>query len=525
MLIKKINPLLLCSLASGVLFASCFPKFNFGRLTGWFCLIPLFWSLSRAGNARQGAWLAFAAGVCGNLFIFNWIPVTLRAGGAHWPAAWTAWILLAAVIGVFWAGFGFCMKTAVERIKNSLVFAMAVGAAWVAFEFLRLAPVVFGGFPWCYLGYALIPVQPLAQLAEIGGVPLLGFLMVFTQALIWRAFCRRQTKLIALAALIVSLAAGWGAWRLRSLTRVLNRTLDVAVIQGNIYQYEKWDDGRAAHVTAVYREMTREANSTNPDLIVYPESFYPYALRMESSGASLPASDRIEFFKDIPMNKGTAYLGGLVLTDHRRFFNSVVCFLDGAESGIYSKVRLVPFGEYLPFRWAIMPVLRFFVNAEETPVIVTTGEVTPGPTPMPIEVLPGIKAGFSVCYEAVFPVIARAARRRGAKVLVNVTNDGWYLDTAAPHQHFLMNIARTIETRLPLIRAANTGISAVINPLGKVTARAELNTRTVLSGFIEELPQPSLLWAESQTAFPWLCLFFTGITVVAKLSNRGRIGK
>jgi apolipoprotein N-acyltransferase len=145
----------------------------------------------------------------------------------------------------------------------------------------------------------------------------------------------------------------------------------------------------------------------------------------------------------------------------------------GEIKASYNKRRLVPFGEYVP--------LRDFLGKYIKPVA-ALGEFEEGDMEQPLFELPGgIKLGAAVCYESIFPYLFSADVRAGAAVFFNITNDGWYLDTAAPHQHFIVNIFRAVETRRPVIRAANNGISAVIDPWGRVLAKKGLNERGVLA--------------------------------------------
>ena len=264
------------SVLSGLLYALCFPKFELGWLLGWFCLIPLFWVLSQVKNNRQAFGFGWVAGFCGNLIIFYWIIIPVRMGGGNLALALAGWMMMCAFLGLFFGFFAwlahpfFCVSPKPQTPKPFSFFL--VPAAWVAAESLRSSPMaILGGFPWCLLGHAMCANRPLAQLVEIGGVALLSFLLVFVQFSFWRAWTRKSFKPAAPAGVLLGLSLLWCSQRFYYLEKFLRPSLSVAIVQGNIYQYDKWAAVKSETIIRGYREVTAGANALGSQAVIYPE--------------------------------------------------------------------------------------------------------------------------------------------------------------------------------------------------------------------------------------------------------------
>lgn len=442
--------------------------------------------------------------------ILYWIPVTIRMGGGNWVVAGLGWVLVSAVLGGFVGIFAWIIRPVIFSKRPVAVTSLYVGAAWTAVEYLRSAPwTIFGGFSWCQLGHAALGIGPVAQWVELGGVPLLSFVLMFCQSLLWQAWKTRSFKLVGIVVGLVAAFLSGGALRYHQIEAQLRPSLRVAILQGNIYQYDKWNREKFDSVLNSYQQLTEQAHTLAGSVMIYPESFYPSVLPKDQAQGILNSSFIFQPKK--------AYLMGLVLSDSEGFWNAAISLRDGNIQGLYAKTHLVPFGEYFPGKAIFFPIVRFLTGDPNPPVLNMIGGMTPGKELTPVETIKGKPAGVSICYEAIFPEISRALAANGAKWLVNLTNDGWYLDTAAPYQHFLMNIPRAIENRLPLARAANTGISAVINPLGEITTQMGLSQQGVLKGTLEELSSPpASFWRFLQALVPWACFLFTFITRIVK---------
>ena len=465
--------------ATAVLLVAAFPfragefTLDLGMLAGWLALVPFALLVRGLSPGRAFAWGAGAAtlGMSGVLF---WIyVVVVEHGAAAPPAGVLAVLALAAALG-FYAGCVGAICAWLEPRSGAAGF-LVLPAAWVAAEYLRgIAP--FGGFPWALLGYSAHANGPVRELAALGGVYGLSFLMA-----LFAALTARQRWRPALAVLVVAHGTGFllGVSGMRSAAGA-ESVHRVGIVQGNISQSLKWDPAHADESFDAHLETSRLAAAAAPiDLIVWPEA-----------AATVPLTGRYRAaLSQLARETGaTLLIGGLAIeaafpgareiSDYR-FFNSVyVVNPDGEFVDRYDKSQLVPFGEYLPMR----PLLGLFVDA------IASGraglaEITPGPGPRTVEAEgygPDHALTALICYEVIYPSLVRRAVQRGARVLVNVTNDAWYGRTSGPDQFAAIAAMRSAEHGLPMIRAANTGVSAIVAAGGQVLERTPLFERRAL---------------------------------------------
>jgi apolipoprotein N-acyltransferase len=347
---------------------------------------------------------------------------------------------------------------------------------FTALEYLR--GNLFTGFPWSLVGYTQAMNTPLVQISDITGVWGLTALVVFVNAglyrLSWWALNRdtRPPVVEVLAPLVIlTLAFSYGSMRIKQVDREVAgwRPLRAAVTQGNIDQSLKWDKTFQHKTLEIYRDLTLRAAAEGARLVIWPETAVPYYF------GENPANDAF-------ISRAVKESGAHVLTgspafgyDSRtrilNYFNSAYLLgPDGGISGRYDKVHLVPFGEYVPLK-RFLPFIRKLTEG--------VGDFKSGPGPVPIE-YEGGSMGVLICYEAIFPELSRGAIRNGAGLLVNITNDAWFGKTSAPYQHFEMSVVRAVENRAFLLRAANTGISAVVDPAGRVLKETMLFETTLL---------------------------------------------
>ena len=344
-------------------------------------------------------------------------------------------------------------------------YPLSLPVLWVAFEFLR--EFLLTGFPWASLGYSQHDHLTLVQSADLFGVYGLSFLIVlsnsvFAELLLAR---RRGTRLpwAGLAVTAAALAACWGygTWRLAGDPDSRPQRLQVAVVQGNIPQDVKWHPDYQRETIRIYRDLSlRATRADRPELLIWPEAATPFFYQ-EGNPLAVQVGQ-------VPQETGAALLFGSPAYrregDQLHYLNSVY-LLDrlGAEQGRSDKVHLVPFGEYVPLK-------RFLPFIDK--LVVGIGDFSPGTiTPLPFA---GHRLGVLVCYEAIFPELAREWVRQGSDLLVNVTNDAWFGNSSAPWQHLAMVRFRAVENRIWVARAANTGISAFIAPSGRILAATGL---------------------------------------------------
>lgn len=425
------------SLLAGALLAVAFVPYPWSFLAP-LPLAVLFGLVQRTSGARA----AFGRGFLGGLGFFAlhllWLPVSFADlfGAAVVPPLLVLPVLLAVLWGI---------TAALCRLAGRYTLP-ALPLAWVVMEYLRSLGTF--GFTWGTLGYAFLPT-PVVQVADIGGVYLTSLLVAGSAAALAALAERRWLPAALVAALLVA-ASGYGLTR----SPATGPELRVLLVQGSVNPLAK-ASGRSVDELELYAELTRQglASATEPiDLIVWPEGASPLPIddaRVRSVLSQL----------DTPAVVGApSYRGG--------YRNAVYGFDEGV-TGSYSKVKLVPFGERFPLRDTLAFLYDPLFNALGLPGLQS---VVPGRAYRPIDV-GRVNAGVYICYESVFPEVARNMVRDGANLLVNVSNDAWFGVTAGAEQHFQMGRLRAIETRRYLVRAGNDGITAVIDPTGRVERR------------------------------------------------------
>ena len=463
----------LLAAASGVLLAASFPTPDLEPLA-WIGLVPL---LVAARGLRPGA--AFRLGWLGG-FVFYlatvyWVAYTIASYTAV-PFAVSLGILalmasaLACYTGAFVAGVRWLGA-------RELPVIWLAPLLWVALEWLR--GWFFIGFPWAALGYSQYRHHDLVQIAEVTGVYgvsaiLVLFNMVIVGILPERAAGtlperaagtpprRLVPALVALTLLVVGVPT-WGRWRAAALARRPPAgTLRVALAQGNVEQAHKWDPAYQDETLARYRALTAEAAARRADLVVWPETATPFFFQEPGPrrDAVLETAEKNGVYLLFGSPAFRQDPSGAIQELNRVYLVSPA----GRELATYDKMQLVPFGEYVPYAQVL-----FFVRR----VVEAVGDVVPGLVPTVFR-LPWARFGVAICYEDVFPAVTRRFVARGADFLVNITNDAWYGPTSAPHQHLAQATFRAIEGRVPLLRAANTGISAVIDVDGRIRWQSPL---------------------------------------------------
>ncbi|MBI5894801.1 MAG: apolipoprotein N-acyltransferase, partial [Desulfobacterales bacterium] len=462
---------LLLAVLSGVLLCLAFPKIDQGWLA-WFALVPFLVAL-READGRTGFAIGFAAGMAHYLGLIYWTAYTMNVYG-HVPLmqALCALALLAAILATFMAVFtmGLCLVCRAP-------WQLAIGgpALWVLMEWLHTW--LFTGFPWELLGYSQHAYLAMIQVADLFGVPGLSALIFFCNALLCLAFLHwrrmpwrgrpvgrgllvRSAAVLGVALLLV---VGYGGYRLRAMDTEMAAAprTRVAVVQGNIDQEHKWDLAFQRQTTEKYVDLSMQAARQAVDLIIWPETATPFYMYHDA--------ELTDIVLEGVRSAGTHFIIGSPSAEQVNnefvYFNRAYLMNPQAEvMGKYDKVHLVPFGEYVPLkRW--LPFLG--------KMVAQVGDFKAGPQGNTL-VWQGHPIGMLVCYEAIFPDLARAMVGNGAELLVNITNDAWFGRTSAAYQHFSMAVFRAVENRRFLARSANTGISGYIDPCGRVLSTTPL---------------------------------------------------
>ena len=423
------------------------------------CLAPFLALAAEAPSARRAAWRGWVAGTAGSLPLYYWIAHTVGVKGKQgWPLGCLAAVLVSAYVGAYLSAAGAAARRLSDRYGEKGLWAFP--AVWVGLEFARSR--LFSGFPWMLLGYDLSASARLRQAADLAGVSGLSFLLALSGVSVYlsvRAMARRGFRK-GIAPAIPAVATGtfllvYGALSLSPADPApyAGPPLRVGIAQGGIDQSEKWDPGNQEKTLVVYEELTLRERDSGAELVVWPETAAPFFYGWEPL-----LSRRLE---GIAARAGVPLIFGAPWYDPEgggKVYNSVF-HMDGrgVVLGRYDKRHLVPFGEYVP-----LPEFLFFLRK------LTAGEkdFSAGTGPSPFET-GGSRVAALVCYESIFPSLTRDGVAAGAGWLVNVTNDAWFGDTVAPHQHLAMARLRCVEFRRPMVRAANSGISAFIDARGE----------------------------------------------------------
>jgi apolipoprotein N-acyltransferase len=459
---------------------------DLGLGAGWLAPAALVLGLAGLG-VRRAAWLGFLASLAAHSAILHWIyVVTVQYGHAPPAVGVVAPVALASYIAVFGALFGAC---AALVARAGVVPPLAAALFWTALDHLR--SFALSGFPWATLGYAQHQNAALLPLASLGGVYALSFVSVLGGASLARVVQLRRLDAAAasgLAAVALAHAIGWGISAAEADEAGLPR-LRVAVLQGNIDQGVKWSPEFAERTLEIYEDLSRRAAAQGARVIVWPETAVP--------GAIDPGRDDHLRFERLARETGAALVVGAVgldfgpgptlvgVTDSAFVFDA-----SGELAHRYDKTHLVPFGEYVPLQDLLGRVFRAVARG-----IAEIG-VSAGPRPRALAfAVPGstaeLTAGVPICYELLFPELMRRFVRGGAEVLFAMTNDAWYGRTGAPYQFLAITALRSAETRVWTARAANTGVSAIIDARGRVLRQTRIFERDLLVDDVTLRPAPA----------------------------------
>jgi apolipoprotein N-acyltransferase len=426
-----------------------------------------------ASEPRGRGAVPWITGLVYNMLLFWWLVKLPAAAMTHPWIIGPALLALGLYLGFFVALFGWITRFIRRRVGWSPL--LVAPAAWGAMEWLKSSGPL--GCPWGNVGYALAEHPAWIQGASLVGAPGLSVWVVAVNALLAGAWVsRRWLTRVTLLLLAVGLVLGpvlWGKERIRSYRP--GKTLRVALIQPNISSEEKWDAAHQEKSIVTLGRLSHDAAAQvpKPDLLVWPETSLPFYVRLEA-----PKLERLfDMIQEmnVPLLAGypdaTFSLSGGVIT-----YNAAGLILPSRMiASQYEKIHLVPFGERIPFQ-EMLPFLG--------KIDLGQAEWTPGVKPV---IFPLAKAPFGVliCFESIFPGLARDYGVDGATFLVNITNDEWFGPTAAPRQHADMAVVRCVEQDLGMARCANTGISMIIDPRGRVRQETPLFHEAVLTGDVE----------------------------------------
>ncbi|MCG8589342.1 MAG: apolipoprotein N-acyltransferase [Proteobacteria bacterium] len=515
----------LCGAYAVVTFLA-FPQLVAGRVVdaglvlGW--LSPaLLIALVDGQSPRRAAWLGFAAGLLAHSAILHWIYVVTVVYG-HAPAAVgvVAPVALAAYIAAFSGLFGWGYAWLAARGAGH---PLSAALLWTALDHLRSFALT--GFPWATLGYAQHENAALLGVVTVTGVYGLSFVTVLGGAALTRlvrelSASRRASAgtLSALVAVLAFLPLGVGLTPPAPAPDA--PTVRIAALQGNIDQGVKWSPEWIDRTLGIYEDLSRRAVAEGAEWIVWPETAVPGGLEPDSSTWL-----RIE---RLARETGAVLVVGAVGLERdpqgrvSAFYDSAYVFdADGQGRGRYDKSHLVPFGEYVPFRaW----FGRFFGAVARG---IAALDVSAGPGPRALALSHGsggeVSVGIPICYELLFPDLMRRFVRDGSRVLLAITNDAWYGRTGAPHQFLAITALRAAETGTWVVRAANTGVSAIIDERGEVRRRTEIFERGFVVGDVplRASDRGPTFYTRYGDVFAWSC--WLGLAGVAFRARGSRL--
>ncbi|ENO89204.1 apolipoprotein N-acyltransferase [Thauera linaloolentis] len=428
--------------------------------------------LGRCGRMRDGFWLGFAWGWGAFIAGVSWLYVALnRYGGMPAPLAGLAIALFCAYLALYPALAGALfvrlrgLAWRLERGRGALAAAAAFGALWLLGEWLR--GVLLTGFPWLAAGYSQTPPSPLAGYLPLFGVYGAGGLLAFLAGLLafadWRRAAGWRPLVTAAAVLAVVLAAGAGLLG-RSWTKPAGAPVTIALAQTNFDQSLKWDPDRFADVLRDNLDLVRGefGRPDPPAILVLPETTLPTLLDY------LPEGYLDELGRLAAEAGGDLVLGAFRRDEADHIYNAAIS-LGTAPAQRYAKQHLVPFGEYSP------PLFGWFYRLASIPMSDQT-RGAPGQPPMALD---GQRIALNICYEDLFGAELIHALPQ-ATLLLNISNLAWYGDSIAQPQHLQIARVRALETGRPMLRSTNTGMTAVVQPDGRVAGVLPAFKRGVL---------------------------------------------
>ncbi|OGW98528.1 MAG: apolipoprotein N-acyltransferase [Omnitrophica bacterium RIFCSPLOWO2_12_FULL_44_17] len=490
-------------LLSSIFLILSFPNFNVWPLA-WIALVPALFNVSHA----KSGWKAFLQFyLIGFIFYFasmEWLRHVSHVG----------WFFVAGLMGFYYGVFGIAAHSLLKR-KHDLPALFALPALWCFLEYVRTEIPVWG-FGWNLLAYtqaANPKVSFLASFAGAYGISALIVLSNVTFLIVIKFLAERSSRNFIntfFAMVIFASIAGGSYYFGMKYGEIAKPTGQVrlGVVQGNIPQYEKWDSLRKMAIIEKYNSLSRFIQG-GPDLIIWPEAAFPGFFNYDLDGTLV-----FQLVSELktPLLIGAPHLEalreGITMVDsNTKVYNSAYLIDESRSFGNrYDKIRLVPFGEFIPWQ----NLFRLF-GLDIVAHSLGVSDFTAGREMKVFNLKNKYPFASLICFEDTFPSLARLAVKKGAKFLVVITNDAWFSVSAAPYQHLQASVFRAIENGVPVVRAANTGISAFIDAEGRVLDRVkdqgdhDIFIAGGLSRIIEISDQKTI-YQRWGYYFPWICL-------------------
>lgn len=499
------------SALSGLFLTAAFPKIGLSWFA-WFAMVPFFMSI-RDTTPGQGFRLGLTAGIFHHISLLYWLVYTMHTYG-YLPIYQCViiLILMAAILSTFFGVFGwFSARIASSKQLWLLPFI------WTSLEYIQT--YIFTGFPWGFVGHSQYKQYLLIQIADIVGVYGISFLIITINIFLFLCFAsffryrwmnvpiklRTVGFSFLIGGILMSTTLYYGQQRIQMIDQALQKApkTPITVIQGNIDQSIKWNAAFQNYTIKRYNRLSHASLSDKPQLIVWPETAAPIYFTHDK--------DLTQKVIDGVKEAQTSFLIGSPSVSVKgkdvKYFNSAFLIeKNGTISGKYDKVHLVPFGEYVPLK-KYLPFVGKMVEQ--------IGDFQPGKKGGTL-LWRDKRLGIQICYEIIFPDLSRAMVRNGADLLINITNDAWFGATSAAYQHFAMTVFRAVENKRALARAANTGISGFIDPVGRIMATTPIYVEKIISRSIPLLKE-NTVYTRYGDVFAKTCLVLTIIIMWAVL--------
>lgn len=511
------------SFLSGVLVCLSFPTLIAGAhfpemgFIAWVALVPLITAI-RSATPRRAFLLTFFSALVwysGSLF---WVFRAMHTfGGLSALASFLILVLLVIIVSAYIAIAPMIALKIARDYRGEMIVWLPV--CWTAVEVLRNY-VPCNGFPWSNLAMSQWRILPIIQIADIAGIYGVIFLVVWVNVFAAEivAIIRGEKimfmipKAVVTMMLVVS-ALAYGFWRILAVNESLPgaATMNVGIVQGNIAQEDKWEDENAAQNLKVYSDGSARLLKGSVEMIVWPEAAFPWSIDLNSNEIDPRAIGLPKGLGDIPYT----LFGAVSARPDGAYFNSAILFdARGRIAGRYHKSHLVPFGEYVPYE-----KLLFFAHKLTEPA----GNFLAGESFEPL--LAGqARIGALICYEDIFPEVARQETMAGANVLMNITNDAWYGVSSAPYQHLAFSVFRAVENRRFLARATNSGVSAIVTPAGDTQVESGIFERALIASPVALLDNISF-YTRYGDWFAWGCAAYAVFGVAAGIYRRRQIAR
>ena len=478
---------LIYSILSGILFGLSFQTFNFFVLA-WFAFIPLLFCIQK-NNLKYSILYGFITGITYSLIAFNWMFLFLLKNTNSFIDSFIVSIIVWTGLTLFFMAWVIILSLTKE--KNNLLFIILAASVWTVLEYIR--NYYFGSFPINLLGYSQSSFIQIIQFADIFGVYGISFIIILINLLLFYWLFRGKKRYLLSAIFIVCLLLLYGFTRINQISKIDDENeIKIGVVQPNIKQKYK---SKKQYTRKTLKELERTGiffEGKFLDILLYPETILPQYLNK---------SEDVRSFVNRTTQLAKYVLIGNLDEENYKIYNSIfIVSKNGEIIDKYKKRHLILFGEYIPFQGFLERLFSKFISDNNL-----TQEIE-----LKVFKLDKYTLGINICSENYYPYLSRELVLKGATLLTTHSNDAWCDGLSYPYQHFIMNIFRAIENRKYLIVAANTGISGVISPTGKVIKQTKNQEQICFEEFVYTNNYITI-YDRIGDIFVYLCMLYTGI--------------